>query len=303
MIDRLRLVDQGGARQTTAAIGKKVRLVDCSELASTLLEHARRGGAELRQGEVVGVEAQERTVALRLGDGSTLLGKVLLAADGYPSLAARRAASDRTIGAAHGVLCCQAHQRLERAQAASARNGELSLFLESADLTSFGLGLAAGGSELLSFVSPCDVSAMQAAFDLAVQRWGNAGLLVGDWAGAGTQPEIRSLPRGAALDAETHVGKNTLVIGDAGGYVSAVSLEGLYGAIRSAFVGADACADALASSHPQDVLMEFDARWRGELVEYLRPPNSDMRFLLPLVFSNKRMAERVAQAFILGVNI
>jgi len=39
------------------------------------------------------------------------------------------------------------------------------------------------------------------------------------------------------------------------------------------------------------------------MAEYLRPPNADLHFLLPLVFSNQQMADRMALACWQGENI
>jgi hypothetical protein len=39
------------------------------------------------------------------------------------------------------------------------------------------------------------------------------------------------------------------------------------------------------------------------MAEYLRPPNADLHFLLPLVFSNEQMAKRLAAAFWRGENV
>ena len=60
---------------------------------------------------------------------------------------------------------------------------------------------------------------------------------------------------------------------------------------------------ALAAPTSQDALMTFDTRWRLEMAEYLRMPNTDMEFLIPLIFSNPPMADRVTNAFFLGENI
>jgi hypothetical protein len=59
----------------------------------------------------------------------------------------------------------------------------------------------------------------------------------------------------------------------------------------------------LTSKHPQDQLREFSTTWRSTMAEFLRPPNTDVHFLLPLIFSNKQMADRMAGAFWEGTNI
>ena len=113
---------------------------------------------------------------------------------------------------------------------------------------------------------------------------------------------VRS-PASLALDLDTHVGKHSLVIGDAGGFVSAASNEGIYPAMWSAQIAADVLLTALASRQSQDELMAFDSAWRMKMADYLRSPNTDHQFLLPLIFSNQPMADRMGAAFFSGENI
>ena len=113
---------------------------------------------------------------------------------------------------------------------------------------------------------------------------------------------VRS-PASVALDMDTHVGKHTLVIGDAGGFISAASNEGIYPAMWSARIAAEVTDTALKSAHSQDELMAFDSSWRMQMADYLRAPNTDSQFLIPLVFSNQPMADRMGAAFFSGENI
>lgn len=114
---------------------------------------------------------------------------------------------------------------------------------------------------------------------------------------------VMRCPAGSSLDFESHVHKHTLVIGDAGGFLSAVSNEGIYPAMWSAVIAADVMHLALSSEHSQDALMAFDSRWRVEMADYMRPPHTDIRFLLPLIFANQPMADRMGAAFFFGENI
>ena len=107
----------------------------------------------------------------------------------------------------------------------------------------------------------------------------------------------------SALDLDTHVGKHTLLIGDAGGFRAGISQESIYPALWSAQLASEVLQQALESKQSQDELMTFEQRWRTTMADYLRPPNTDMQFLMPLVFSNQLMAERMAAAFFAGENI
>jgi flavin-dependent dehydrogenase len=110
-------------------------------------------------------------------------------------------------------------------------------------------------------------------------------------------------PAGAALDMDSHVAKHTLLIGDAGGFIAAASNEGIYPAMWSAKLAAKAVDAALQGQFSQDQLMGFDSMWRMEMADYLRSPHTDIRFLLPLIFSNQPMADRMGAAFFFGENI
>ena len=113
----------------------------------------------------------------------------------------------------------------------------------------------------------------------------------------------RPAPGRPALEFDSHVGKHCLRIGDAGGFISAASHEGIYPAMWSAQLASAVLSQALGSRHPQDALHKFDSQWRMTMAEYLRLPNADTQFLLPLIFTNQQMADRMAAACWRGENI
>jgi flavin-dependent dehydrogenase len=106
-----------------------------------------------------------------------------------------------------------------------------------------------------------------------------------------------------ALDADSHVGKRSLIIGDAGGFNATISREGIYPAMWSAKIAAEIIAEIKSGEHVQDGLMAFDNGWRLAMADFLRPPNTDLQLLLPLIFTNQPMANRMAAAYLLGENI
>ncbi len=138
----------------------------------------------------------------------------------------------------------------------------------------------------------------QACAGLAAQ-----GVLPVDLSREALKIALVSSPASGALDMESHVAKHTLVIGDAGGFVSAASNEGIYPAMWSARIACDVADAALTGTCSQDDLMVFDTTWRIAMADYLRPPNTDIQFLLPLIFSNQPMADRMGAAFFSGENI
>lgn len=113
---------------------------------------------------------------------------------------------------------------------------------------------------------------------------------------AAKKPRVFTSPAGEALEADTHVIKRGLIIGDAGGFIGAASHEGLFPALQSAMIAAEVVHEALDAAEPQDQLHDFENRWRMSFAASLQPLDSDMRFLQPLVFSNAAIAAKVARA-------
>jgi flavin-dependent dehydrogenase len=110
--------------------------------------------------------------------------------------------------------------------------------------------------------------------------------------------ESIDLPLAAAL-AHEGVANRTLLIGPAGGFYSATG-EDLYPNCWSAIHAADVIHHALREKHLQDALQAYRQRWRITLGNYLRGPQQNLRFLLPLVYRNQVMTSRLAESILLG---
>jgi len=110
-------------------------------------------------------------------------------------------------------------------------------------------------------------------------------------------------PAGVALELETHVAKRCLLAGTAGGFVECITGQSLAPSVRSALLAADVVVDALASSEPQNTLMQYKTSWRKTLADYLRPPNTSLHMLLPLLFVNQRIVAKFTRALLYGENI
>ena len=122
-------------------------------------------------------------------------------------------------------------------------------------------------------------------------------LLVIDAAFRPEEIALSPAPSPSALEIDSHVGKRQLSIGDAGGFVASSTREGIYPAMWSASLAADTLGEAIACDKDQDTLQTFDTLWRTTMAEYLGSPEMETPFLLPLVFSNPQMAQRMARAF------
>jgi hypothetical protein len=108
-------------------------------------------------------------------------------------------------------------------------------------------------------------------------------------------------PLAGAL-AQEGVGNHTLLIGPAGGFYSACG-EDIYPACWSAIFAADVLKKALKERHLQDALNPYRQKWRTTLGDYLRGPQQNLKFLLPLVYRNQVMTSRLAEAIMLGKQV
>jgi len=117
------------------------------------------------------------------------------------------------------------------------------------------------------------------------------------------QVMLRVAPDRLALEQDSHVGKRTLRIGDAGGFVAASTREGVYPALRSAALAAETLARAARHRMPQDALQTFNRLWRSTLANELVSSDAHTPFLLPLVFRNPQMAQRLAAIFWRGPDV
>lgn len=115
--------------------------------------------------------------------------------------------------------------------------------------------------------------------------------------------DIRSveMPMAGALMHEG-VANRTLLVGPAGGFYSA-SGEDIYPNCWSAVHAADCLKTALAERHLQDAIEVYRRSWRTTLGEYLRGPQQNLRYLLPLIYRNQVMTTRLAEAILQGKNI
>lgn len=115
------------------------------------------------------------------------------------------------------------------------------------------------------------------------------------------QAQSIDLPLGGAL-AQEGVANRTLLVGPAGGFYSATS-EDMYPNCWSAIFAADAVKKALKEVHLQDALQPYRHKWRTTLGDYLRGPQQNLRFLLPLVYRNPVMTSRLTESILLGKSV
>jgi flavin-dependent dehydrogenase len=127
------------------------------------------------------------------------------------------------------------------------------------------------------------------------------GFLNGDQPIARADIKTMDVPAAGALNREG-VGNRTLLFGPAGGFFTAC-MEDIYPNCWSATFAVDAIKAALNQPHLQDALRPYREQWGTTLGEYLRGPQQNLRFLLPLVYRNAVMTSRLAESILLGKSV
>ena len=110
--------------------------------------------------------------------------------------------------------------------------------------------------------------------------------------------ESMDFPAAGALAREI-VANRTLLFGPAGGFYTAC-LEDLYPNCWSAVFAVEAVREAIKEPHLQDALQPYRQKWGTTLGEYLRGPQQNLRFLLPLVYRNPTMTRLMAESILQG---
>jgi len=280
-----------------------VHVAELGALRRALRDAARTAGVDLiASAEASDVQCEEESVRAICTGGRELVGRLLVVADGADSsIAGRLGVRDPRQRPVHYTSA----QAVFGPAAGKGRSepARLQVVLETARPMGFGYVLTIGKRCAVGLVEPMAAEEMDNRLKAFAARCAAAELLPKGTALDDTEIRRRRTPRGTALDYETHVGKRSLVIGDAGGFVSALSQDGLYPALVTAECAAKAADAALRERHAQDALQMFDALWRARLADQLRLPGTDLKFLTPMVFTNATMATRMARAFLLGDNL
>ncbi len=108
----------------------------------------------------------------------------------------------------------------------------------------------------------------------------------------------RDLPLAGAL-AHEGVANRTLLVGPAGGFYAATG-EDIYPNCWSTIFAAEVLKKALKQPFLQDALQPYRHVWRTTLGDYLRGPQQNLRFLLPLIYRNQIMTTRMVEGILTG---
>jgi flavin-dependent dehydrogenase len=276
-------------------------LIDRAEFSNALVEAISAAGVTLVQGSAASdIRLTETSALVTLADGGEVEGRLLMLAAGNASPLLDRCGFDRS-GTTAPIWLAQVDAPPKKRSDASEPQVDVVLGLDRGG--SFGVCCAAGGrlSVAVNWLGERE-AAVPALINLCRTAFEHKVIPLEISTQAATAEVVRS-PASEALDMDTHVGKHTLLLGDAGGFIAAASNEGIYPAMWSAQIAAEVADAALSSVHSQDELMAFDSSWRIQMADYLRSPNTDIQFLLPLIFSNQPTADRMGAAFFAGETI
>lgn len=275
-----------------------VHIVPRARLENALIEAAHQAGATLRiPARVQGLATFEEGVRVTLDDGSEQGGRFLIGADGARSGVGRQL----SLIESDECSCWCAQWDADRAIPRATVEKGMVVALSVIGTEGIGYVLPQPDHLLIGVVGDSNPKEIVEYFEAFVSDGQAAGLLPKDL--RIDRPSVWPVPAGRAIEMEAHVAKRSLLVGEAGGFVTAISYEGIYPSMWSASIAAGVVVDAAQSRNPQDALGEYDVRWRTAMADYLRMPDADLEFLLPLIFGNQQIADRMAMAFLTGKNL
>ena len=176
--------------------------------------------------------------------------------------------------------------------------------MESRERSELGLFFVLGNVMHLRVISDSMASGTRAAeMSTMVAKLQQAEILPADLPLAKAQGAVWRPPSSVALELETHVAKRTLLAGTAGGFSESITGQTLAPSVKSALLAADVAMEALKGPDVQEKLMQYKTSWRESLADYLRPPNTSLHMLLPLLFVNKRIVSKFTHALLYGETI
>ncbi len=283
--------------------GTVVTVASLKQVRTTLAKLAADHEVELHQPKTLSIEAiDEEGMDVQINNASTRV-KGLIVSDGLDETHRRLLSISETWEG--DVLHRLTWVRVKGAQKVDLGGKPLaavSLDLQDQEATGW---LLPGGSTSQLMVLESAAKPQDSSPDAALRLWAEVlvkhGILSSVEAPEWAKVQSMHLPLAGAL-AHEGIGDRTLLIGPAGGFYSA-SGEDIYPNCWSALYAAEVMKKSLREPHLQDALNAYRARWRTTLGDYLRGPQQNLRFLLPLVYRNPVMTQRLAEAILLGRSV
>lgn len=278
-----------------------------SKFDNGLKDIAVAAGAEFKEGSGVAAcaPAGDR-VTLRLENGEEYTGRAVVGADGAQSRIAALTGLRQGWGENESVLCANEdlpYPAADIARRYSARP-PLLVALRYDGLTGYGwvfpkrehICVGIGGR-----LRPGErIQDLYRKFFRAAQE---SGLLPGEL--EPQKPYYALDPAGAVNKGKPLVRSRTVLVGDAGGFVSGSTGEGIYPAMESARLAVELIARGLGSGKLEEELQRFETLWRERLGSYLRDlPGGERRRetvdRVGLIFRSRLVCGVAARAFLYG---
>jgi geranylgeranyl reductase family protein len=276
-----------------------------SKFDEGLAHVAIRKGAELHQGvRAIRFEQDKNGVKVDLANGRTLHARFLLGADGANSQVARWSGLRQSWRSDQYVLCANEDipypaQAIERFYGVkfplfvSLRFGGLDGYgwvFPKREYICVGIGGRVGPN--------ADIREIMRSF---VERARQVKLIPSDV--TISNPDYALDPAGAVHKMKTLTQGRTILIGDAAGFVSGSTGEGIYPGMVSGAIAADVVHEALARGSSD--ASSFNERWRTELGGYLRPlPGGEQKTStvsrIDLIFRSRLVSAIAGRIFLYG---
>lgn len=291
------------AYMSRRAVGYTVRREQFDARLAHLAARSRSLVRFIQRQHVVAVEPGESGVAVTTQTGKRYEGRILIGADGADSTVARTTGLSDGWPQERTVVCLAGEFSVNPRTLAKLYGKRRAMQVCIGYRQMAGYAWAFPKRSTVSVGVGCRADAA-GDLDGLYAQWVSGlrqAALLPEKGGSG-RPVRAVVPAGGAIDYEGHVGKRTVLVGDAGGFVSAATGEGIYPAMRSAKVAARCIDRALGSARPQDALLEFKFAWRRAFAEYIQMPNANLGLLLPLIYDNEQLCKRLAECYLFGRN-
>jgi geranylgeranyl reductase family protein len=278
-----------------------------SKFDDGLRKIAMKAGAEFLGGcALVDVREERESVSVRLADGRELSARVVIGADGVSSRVAVAAGIRRAWGPRDYVLCANADIPCgpELIHATYGEKFPFYVYLEYRGIQGYGWvfpkrrHICVGIGALLK--DGREIRPLYSGFFRELKRLGH---LPEPLTESGTYFDLD--PVGAVHGLATLARGRVILIGDAAGFVSGTTGEGIYPGMVSAEVAAEVIHAALASGAVETGLARFNDAWRSELGEYVkRLPGGDQesktRGRIELIFRSSLVSRLAGRIFLYG---
>ncbi len=280
-----------------------------SKFDDGLRKIAMEAGASFLGGCAVASVIEERDgVRVRLADGRKLSGRILIGADGASSRVAVQAGLRKGWSPRDYVLCANADVPFppERISAFYGERRPLRVFIEYSGIQGYGWifpkkhHICVGIGAMLE-----DGRSIRPLFREFIHALRDRNQIPSDLPEGRVYFDID--PVGGVFRTPSLVRGRMMLIGDAAGFVSGSTGEGIYPAMVSAEIAAGLIDQALKHSSPTFVLEGYNAKWRVELGDYVkRLPGGNRegqtRSRVEMIFRVPLVARVAGRAFLYGEN-